>query len=246
MKAILLVTSIFFLSLSLPAKALTISSGFSEKESVLVYSVLSEMFKRANIELDYQVLPNQRSLLNANNGVSDGDATRIWNIDKMYPNLIRVPVQVHSLDLVLISNKKLNFKDLSDLKNYNVGVIRGMKIAEKTVAKHSPKSVTAGTNHDQIMMMLESGRIDVVVAAKIEFYLNLENSKSDTLYLHKKTILSLPLYPQLHKKNKAYIAKLRDALQSMHDDGTYKEIQNMFLNGLESRHKDKVKVTIYD
>ena len=86
---------------------LSITSGFDEPESTLIENMMKEVSKLAKINILYDNLPNKRSLVNANTGVTDGEASRVWEINDYYPNLIRVPSQNHIIDLVVLSKKKI-------------------------------------------------------------------------------------------------------------------------------------------
>ena len=61
--------------------------------------IATEAFRRAGLELRLVKLPAERALLLANNGIEDGDLTRIPGLETQYPNLIRVP-QVRAEDTV--------------------------------------------------------------------------------------------------------------------------------------------------
>ncbi|MFT5660118.1 MAG: polar amino acid transport system substrate-binding protein [Sulfurimonas sp.] len=228
-KNLFLLLFLFFLPIHVAALSLKISSGFDAPETYLIESVLREGFKRANIDLVFQTLPNQRSLLNANKGISDGEASRIWKINEYYPNLIRVPVSTHSIDLVVLSKEKIDVKDFSQLKKYNVGVVRGMKIAEKLVQESKPRSYIAATNNLTLIKMLENNRIDVIVSSKIGLLVSLKESKSKDLYMIERPLLSLPLYMHLHKKHQELIPRFEKAFKSMIEDGTYQRARNSFI-----------------
>lgn len=242
MKKIIL---ILFLSLSLlhaDNQTLRITSGFDYPETNLIHSVLKEGFKRAKIGLEYHTLPNQRSLINANRGIYDGEAARIWEINELYPNLVRIPVSIHAIDLVVLSRKKIFITKASDLKNYHVGVIRGMKIAEKMAKDAKPLSITTATNHITLVKMLSNDRLDLILTNKIGLLTDLSKSIEKGFYLVEKPILSRPLYMHLHKKHKNLIPKLEKAFESMIEDGTYQKIQDSFLSDIENKIKDTLKV----
>lgn len=207
---------------------LTISSGFNPPESTLIENIIKEVSKRAKINILYEVFPNKRSLVNANTGITDGDASRVWEINDYYQNLIRVPVPSHSIDLVVLSKKKIYIKDPSEISQYNVGVIQGMKIAVLLAENNKPLSLLKATDHDTLIKMLLVDRLDLVITNKIALFASLDKLRGRKLYLNDKPLVSRPLYIQLHKKNKAYIPQLQTALESMHKDGTYKRIRDDF------------------
>ena len=77
---------LLFLSLQLTAQAnpktLKTNTGFQVPEADVIQSLSAEIMHRNDINLVFQVLPNQRSLLNANSGIDDGEAARIFEINQ--------------------------------------------------------------------------------------------------------------------------------------------------------------------
>ena len=185
--------------------------------------------------MEYQTLPNQRSLINANRGIFDGEAARIWEINESYPNLIRVPVSIHSLDLLILSRHKIVIKKMSDLKNYHIGVIRGMKISEKLAKDIEPLSITAATSHLSLFKMLKNNRLDIIISNKIGLFTNISAIKNKGFHLVKKPLISRPLYVHLHQKHKALVPKFEKVFKSMRDDGTYQRIRESFLDSIEGK-----------
>lgn len=246
MRVIAILLTLIVTTLYTKEQALTISSGFAQPEAALVGDVLQEGFDRAGIRLIYQILPNQRSLINANNGINDGEGARIWEIDEIYPNLVRVSVPIHSIDLVVLSRKDIYVHEPSDLKKYHVGVIRGMKIAENIAHEMGPRSITAATDHLTLIKMLDNDRLDVIITNRIGLYTGLKESHQDGLYLRKEPLVSRSLYMHLHKRHEALIPRFEEAFRSMIEDGTYLRMQETFIKDIESKFKSSVKVIEYD
>ena len=243
-KAFLVVASLLLTLFADQRPSLLINSGFEKPETYLIQKVLTEAFKRAKIDLVYQNLPNKRSLINANRGIDDGDATRVVEISKYYPNLLTVSVEDYKIEIMALSNKKIHLTDASQLSNYHVGVIRGMKIAVLMAQKAKPKSLTLGTDSVALIKMLNSKRLDVLLINKSGLLTGLTKIAPENLFLVQKPLLTRKLYLQLHKKNKAYIPALQKALQSMHDDGTYAKIQKEFYKTFDTKIKAWVTLII--
>lgn len=219
---------------------LRINSGWKGPEAGLVSEVLQAIFKEADIGLKVQVLPNKRSIMNANSGIDDGEATRIWNINKYYPNLVRVPIQTHHIDIVALSHKKLSIKAFSDLKAYHVGVVRGMKIVEVKVGAVKPKSLTNIDKYDQLLQMLQSHRLDVIVADKTSLLNEIKKNKIKGLYLTNKPLLIVPLYLHLHKKHQHLIPKIEKAIKTLKHKGSLAAIEDRFFHKIEKDLKSMV------
>ena len=221
---------------------LTISGGFLPPESDLVGTIIHEISKRSNITIDYQVLPNKRSLIQANNGYVDGEGARILEINKYYPNLLPVPVQIHSINLIALTNRQLTLTKPSDLSNYNVGVIRGMKIAVLMSEKNTPVSLFKAPDHTTLINMLSANRLDVIITNKMGLFTSLDKIKKHKLFMAKEPLLSRSLYMQLHKKNKKYIPIFEKAIESMHKDGTYQKIHDDFYHPYHKKLKSSIQM----
>jgi len=225
--------------------SLTITSGFAAPESDLIGNIMKEVSKRSKINIHYDSLPNKRSLLNANTGITDGESSRIWEINNYYPNLVRVPAQSHSIDLVVLTKRKIILKGPSELSQYNVGVIHGMKIAVLLAEKNKPLSLLKATDHETLIRMLIADRLDVIITNKSGLLSSLDMIKGHNLYLREEPLMTRPLYMQLHKKNQAYIPQLKAALDSMHEDGTYQRIQNDFFQPYQDKLEKSVHILKY-
>lgn len=222
--------SLFFSLTLLPlhAEKLRINIGWPYPQASLVKDIIETVFKEAKIDIETQVLPNKRSLMNANEGIDDGDATRIWHINKFYPNLLRVPVQIYKLDIVAISNKKIIIRNLDDLKPYNIGVVRGMKIVEVKADALKPKSLIKINTHESLIKMLKKGRIDIVLSDKRSLLQEIKKENIKGLYLLEKPLMVLPMFIHLYKKHKGLIPKLTKAATKLQEQNILTKIDEAF------------------
>jgi len=237
---------LFSFSLQAQEASLTISTGFNTLESQLLKEIVQKGCKRAGFKLNFQILPNQRSLINANTGVNDGEAARISTISKIYPNLIKVDVPIHTIDIVVISKKNIKIKKMSDLKNYHLGIIRGVKITEQIAKKIANKPVFEATNYKSLIKMLVLDRVEIIIVNKLGAFTDLKKFKNTTFYLRKKPLVSPKLYTHLNIKNKSLIPKLEKAYKSMLKDGTLKKIHKKFNQEVYKELLKSIKVVPYD
>lgn len=215
-------------SVSPSHKKLMINSGFKQPEATLIMNVVKAVFKKANIPLQMQILPTKRSLINASLGIDDGDATRIWDLHKFFPTLYKVPIQTYQNDVVAITTKRLPLNKFEDLKPYNVGIVRGMKIVEVEMDALKAKSNIKVTSHEKLLQMLVSHRIDVAFADRASLLQEIKKHQIKNLYLYKKPLMILPLYIHLYKTHKHLIPKLTKAAKSLQSKGILKKIKKDF------------------
>ena len=56
--------------------------------------ILIEAFRRIGQPMQITHLPTERSITNANLGITDGEFPRISGLDRLYPNLLQVPEKI--------------------------------------------------------------------------------------------------------------------------------------------------------
>lgn len=214
---------------------LTITSGRGEPfvnpgQNGFYDLIVKNMFQRIGIKAKTVLLPSERSLINANTGVDDGNIARIKGIEKKYKNLIMVPGKIIDFDFVAFTkNKNIKVKDWESLKPYNVAFINGWKLFEKKVTYY--KSLEQTQDSEQLFELLNNNRADIVLYDLWSgvWQMRQQTDKSKIQYLQP-PIASYQLYLYLNKKHKKLVSGLSSALNSMKKDGTYQRIYEQTLN----------------
>jgi len=141
----------FFISLQVAmAENFTFSTGKGSSNGILAESILREAYQRINIKINVKRLPPKRSVFRANQGKTDGELQRIYAIGKKFPNLIRVPQYLFTLDGVAFT-KNVDFavNGKESLKPYRLGIVNGQRFAE-FITKDLPNTVNVKTNNQLI------------------------------------------------------------------------------------------------
>ena len=194
--------------------------------------VLAEAFRRLGIDLEIVSLPNERSLLNSNNGIIDGESQRIEGMDKNYPNLIMVPEKIMDWQFVGFAKKTIAMTQGWDsLAPHTTAYIIGWKIFEYNVPKNV--AVTSVKHPRGLFVLLNNDRADI---ALYELWQGLEWIERGGFSQIKP--LSPPLavrkmFTYLHKKHRDIVPKLATALKNMKADGSYRRIYEHVLTPLE-------------
>jgi polar amino acid transport system substrate-binding protein len=63
------------------------------------------LFKRIGVEVEVTTVPTERSLINVNSGIDDGDLFRVAGVEAEYPNVIRVPEKIMDNDFVAFTKR---------------------------------------------------------------------------------------------------------------------------------------------
>lgn len=187
--------------------------------------ILTEAFKRMNLEINIFQKPAERSLDDANRGITDGDFLRVTKIGQIYPNLLMVPEYLYDMEFVAFTKRddvKIS-NGWKSLEPYKTGIVIGWKILEENV-KYTKGPRRDVPRQEYLFKILDSGRIDVAVYSKhfgfeVVDRLGLKGIKNAEPPLAKKK-----MYLFLHKKHKDIIPKLDNILKSMKEEGVFTKI----------------------
>ena len=182
-----------------------------------------EAFKRIGLEVWIERLPAERSLKNVDSGIDDGTAVRVEGLQRLYPNIRRVPVPIMSWEFVAFTrNASFATGSWRSLEPYDIAFINGWKIVEANLP--TARSVTRVTDAEQLFALLAKGRADVII---FERWQGLH--KLRLLDLRDVEILQPPLakpdmFLYLHERHEPLIPDLASALAGMKRDGSYQRI----------------------
>lgn len=194
--------------------------------------VVKEAFRRIGMDVQIIRLPSERALLNANEGIEDGNYARVGGmISRLYPNLVQVPEPITKFEFTAFS-KKHDFKasGWEGLKPYHVGIVTGWKILENNI--QNTKSLTMVSNADALFGMLEAEKIDIAVYDLRQGKFAIKKLKVKDIRAALPPLTTQDMYIYLHKKYETIVPKLTDALRQMKKDGTYRRIVSETLKDL--------------
>jgi len=195
--------------------------------------VLSVAYSRLGIKIKYRPLPGERSIRSSNSGKVDGEVFRIANMQKRYKNLIPVPTQINTLPAIAYSkNKNIKINGWASLKPYRLGIQVGIKFAERGTKDMKPIRVDS---NKQLFKMLDTGRIDIAIAAQSNGIKAITQIKSKQIYPLSPSIDEYPLYHYLHKKNSHLVDKLNAVLIKMTQRGEIKAVREKHLKKLTDK-----------
>ncbi len=193
--------------------------------------VVKEAFRRIGISVKYKHLPSERALINANEGLEDGTYVRIEGIEKLYPNLVRVPEAIIEAEFVAFSKKSsLPVLRWDDLAPYHVGIVRGCKIAEMNTA--DAKAVTKAKDLKTAFYLLSADKVDVVVYDRLHGNVLLNSMHLKGIHAGEQPLARQNMYLYLTRKHAALAPRAAEAIRSMKADGTFQTIVGDVMNSL--------------
>ncbi len=176
-------------------------------------------------------MPGRRALRESSEGRIDGEVHRIFSIGKDYPTLIRVPTPINYIEPTVFSkNERFAVTGCPDLKDYRIGIVRGVRHAE--ACTQDMKYVQIVGHSNLLMQILDKGRVDIVITARINGLLQLKELKFDSLYPLSPPLSRRLVYHYLHKKHKALVPKIDKVFKEMQESGELERLREKFLEKL--------------
>jgi polar amino acid transport system substrate-binding protein len=207
----------------------SMTSPLSREDQTGFYDqVLIEAFRRIGQPVQITHLPTERSIANANLGVTDGEFPRISGLNSLYPNLHIVPEKIVDFEFVAFTwRSDIQLKDWSSCKPYNVAIVRGWKILEANLAE--VKSLEKVRNQDILFNLLAKRRTDFVVSSRFEGCEMIEKLGLQSIRVLEPPLATKEMFLYLNKKHLSLIPEMAEQLRSMKQDGTYDRIRQKTL-----------------
>jgi polar amino acid transport system substrate-binding protein len=189
--------------------------------------VAREAFRRVGRGIEVDTLPGERSLVNSESGLDDGDLMRAPGFESAYPNLVQVPESMGNMDFIAYTTR-LDIKGpitWDALTQYAVGYPSGWKIFDRNV---KAREVTTVRTIDGLFPLLELKRVDLVLIDRWQG-LYAARQQGSAAQLIEPPLASSPMFMYLNKKHAAIVPEVARALAAMKADGIYKKISDATL-----------------
>ena len=212
------------------AKEMTFSVVENTAHTVIGVRVLREAYRRIGIDITIIEYPAKRSIVEANQGRTDGEVLRISGASAEYPNLIQVPIPISFLEGMVFS-KRIDFpvKGWASLKPYKVGIRRGIKFAENGLKGMEPMVVNS---NKQLFLLLDIDRVDVIVLARLTGLATLKQSdefKNSVIKPLEPPIISHPFYHYLHIDHEQLVPKILAVFREMEKEGWIERARQQYI-----------------
>lgn len=185
------------------------------------FPILKEAYRRIGIEAEAVPLPAERALREADGGLTDGDAIRVEGIEAFYPNLVRVPESVASVD-VTIFTAGLDFpvSGWESLRPYSVCYLHGAKMHES--GTEGLKRVPA-FGQDQSVKLLRDGLCEVAVLSR-NAWMAVDRLNAGPLRELEPPVATHELYHYVHRRHSNLVPSLAEEIRKMKKEGRVDEI----------------------
>lgn len=192
--------------------------------------VLSTAYQHLNISVTFKLIDRDLALQQANSAKSDGEIARIATIDRHYPNLVKVPTPITSIELIVISKEGAPPIDSFEaLSKHTFGLLHGSKLMERR--SHAPQKALYHS-YDALFKALKNDTITYILIQKKTAinYIKLHHIKN--IQMASKTLANIELYHWINKKNAALVPLISAELNRMQNNGEIRYLQQKFLLNL--------------
>lgn len=211
------------------------TTGFTPPVSTFFNMVLAEANQRLpNIDISFEVLPAERSLVLSNQGTNDGECCRIPGVvSPQYKNLIPIDESFFSARFSAFGKtNNTAIKTFEDLKPFSVGSVEGWKIAVQKLKEVNPAELHIVTTPEQLFKMIDRDRLDYGVVGYLSGLQSISNLKLKNIYAINPPLVEKKLYLMLHKKHINLIPEFNKVISEMNKDGTIKRLYEQLLKNL--------------
>lgn len=202
--------------------AIMVRPFHAQDGSGLLDRLFEEMFRRLGRQVESVDIPPARSIDLLNRGVIDARVGTPALIP-FATQAVHVPGSLVIGEVVALSKSVTALPDgWASLARYRVAHLRGWKVIEEGIPKGD--NVYAVNLPHQMFEMLDSGRVDIVVAERLASRMQLREMGVEGVRVLEPPLLSSETYVFLHKKHGALVPQLDASLRAMKADGTYRRI----------------------
>ena len=209
------------------AETLTLVTGVDPEHPYLKKQIqfLAATLEALNFELAVEQHQSAKCFELSNSGQVDGEIWRIYGIDAEFENLIRVPTAIWSHPELAFVKEDIELDSWESLAPYRVAFRVGTKVVENNIEGIVENQVPLDTI-DEAFKKLVAGQVDVVISDNIvgSFLLEEDRYKDSGIRQVEQPLDSALLYTYLHKKHRALVQPLAEAISLAKRNGTYERI----------------------
>lgn len=205
-----------FIAEPVSAKSIVISTTSEALLYPKIEALIIKAYQKLGHEASIVRMPAERALLEASKAIwVDAELIRVKDAELQLEKFIRIPVVIHSLDIVGYSpHANLEISNWQSLKNYRIATIRGYIGPTKMLDKHKLKYIKT-TSLEQAIKLAKSNRVDIVVL--LSGMLDSKNSESSStdIPLYETKLGSITLYHYIHQSHKDMVPQLTKILSKL-------------------------------
>jgi len=191
--------------------------------------ILEEAYREIGYDVKVERFPNERALIYANNGKTDGDVSRIKGLNKKYENLVRVPVAINFLEAyAFMKPGSPVINDWPEFEGHRVVCVRGIKFVEKILRDNSLSCTVVG-RFNQALKLISMGRMDATIFPKMVGVNAIRKFGVEDVVPIGKPLKTIPLFHYVNIKNTGLVPELTAVLEKMKGNNRFSEIRSQYV-----------------
>lgn len=181
--------------------------------------ILTDVYRRAGLEMKVTRMPGQRAIREATSGRVDGEIMRIWSYGIEHPELVRVPTSYYFLETMAFfkEGSGVEVNSVEDLADYSVLKVRGVKHTNAIT-----KGLTKVYNYDNTKAMLnalDKDRTNVAVTHRGDGLFAIQKHGLTNINSSEYPMFSFPLYHYVYKEKRHLVDKIDRIILAMKASG---------------------------
>ncbi|MES2049539.1 MAG: hypothetical protein V4447_14150, partial [Pseudomonadota bacterium] len=195
------------------AKEAIVLANLVNFTSILSGVVLTEIYRRVDLDLTVLAMPPARASIEASTGRVDGEVNRVASYGAAHPTLIRIdpPLCIWTVSAFHKKTDKFTIQSAIDLAPRSVGKVRG--IVGATLLTSGLPNVQDANSSKSLMQMLDLDRFEVAVDGTFESEFHLQQLQLKNINVVELTRYALHHY--LHEKHRDLVPVIGNMIEKL-------------------------------
>jgi len=226
-----MVLTLLWVGIASAQQPLTFTQIVDTPDQAIGAVIVKAAYEKLGIPVKFAILPGKRALAESSEGRVDGEVHRIFEVGAEYPTLLRVPTPINYIEPSVFSKKHgFEVTDCAALQGYQIGIVRGVKHSQ--LCTHGMENVFLGDDLTGVMRMLDAGRIDLLITARINGLLLAKELGLDAIKPLSPPLSRLWVYHYLHERHKDLVPTIDAVFKAMQESGELETLREQAVQQL--------------
>ena len=226
-----MVLTLLWIGIASAQQPLTFTQIVDTPDQAIGAVIVKAAYEKLGFPVKFAILPGKRALTESSEGRADGEVHRIFEIGNAYPTLLRVPTPINYIEPSAFSKKHgFEVTDCAALQGYQIGIVQGVKHSQ--LCTQGMENVFVGDDLTGVMRMLDAGRIDLLITARINGLLLAKELGLDAIKPLSPPLSRLWVYHYLHERHKDLVPTIDAVFKAMQESGELETLREQAVQQL--------------
>ena len=226
-----MVLTLLWIGIASAQQPLTFTQIVDTPDQAIGAVIVKAAYEKLGIPVKFAILPGKRALAESSEGRLDGEVHRIFEVGDEYPTLLRVPTPINYIEPSAFSKKHgFEVTDCAALQGYQIGIVRGVKHSQ--LCTQGMGNIFVGDDLTGVMRMLDAGRIDLLITARINGLLMAKELGLDAIKPLSPPLSRLWVYHYLHERHKDLVPTIDAVFKAMQESGELETLREQAVQQL--------------